>query len=34
MIVNEEENVIWRGFEARLERLEDIVNEVKKAVGK
>lgn len=26
--MNEDENIIWRGFEARLERIEDIVNEL------
>lgn len=26
--MNEEENAIWRGFESRLERLEDIVRDI------
>lgn len=26
--MNEDENVIWRGFEARIERLEDVVRDL------
>lgn len=26
--MNEDENVIWRGFEARIERLEDLIHEL------